>query len=185
MGWWGSLIHFLKVKNLCVHQLCEPWGKGIYLVLLHRFPGAKSWPSQCPGWSFELTQEPLLHDSCWFNVIFLQWDVPEPRVYPCMQNIPLSCKSSAFLWNSLGTTLHRVTEPDPTNTPKLEAQEQLESWSSPNGSVARRTKQNFAGNGCGSGQVLLHQMTLNSLLKTVLFLLSSDVSGLKDLVLKS
>lgn len=155
-SWWGSLINLLKVKNLCVHQLCEPRGKGIYLVLLHRFSGVKSWPSHCPEWSFELTQESLLHNCCQFNVVFFAVGYIRPGVYPCMQNIPLSCESSAFLWNLLHTTLHQVTKPDPANTPKFEAQEQFKYWLSTNGSVARRTKQNFAGNGWGSDQFLLH-----------------------------
>lgn len=59
-------------------------------------------------------------------------------------------------------------------------------WLSPNGSEAR-TKQSFAGNGCGSGQFLLHLMTLNSLLKMYSFcdalMLERDLE--KGFVLKS
>lgn len=156
MGWW-RLMNFLKFKNLFVNH----GEKGFTLCSFTDFQVLD------PGLPTALDRGEIIAQSLRvFNGIFFAGGCT--GVYPCMQNIPLSCKSSAFLRNSLHTTLHYVTKPDPTHTPNTGAREQFKYWLSPNGSEAR-TKQNFAGNGCGSHQVLLPQVTLNSLLKMCSF----------------
>lgn len=159
----ASLISWsLKIS---VHQLWEPWGKGIYLVLLHRFPGVESRPLHSSGWSFELTKESLLLNPCSFNVIFF--------AVGCIGAGCLSVHAKySFVLQELCVSLelaaHHLALCDRTwsRTPsQSEAQEQFKYRLSPNRSEATRTKQNFAGNGCGRDQVLPPQVTLNSLLK--------------------
>lgn len=136
-------------------------------MLLHRFPGVKSRPSHRPGWSLELTQESLLHNPCQFNAIFF--------AVGCIGAACLSVHAKySFVLQELCISLELAAQHlalcDQTwshkHSPSLK---QFKYWLSPNGSEARRTKQSFAGNGCGRDRFLLRQMTLNSLLKMYYF----------------
>lgn len=133
---------------------------------------------------------------------FFQYDVSKHCVYTCMQNIPLYCKSFTFLCNLLHANLYYVTKPDPTNTPEFRHRSRPVHFSGTcyvslsidylRKAAGQEQRSRFSlemGVGVTSFALpsVLSHMTLLKIMtvKKLVFLLSSEFSILKVLVLKT
>lgn len=122
MGWWGSLMNFLKVKNLCPSAVWTMWKRDLFS--LRSFtdfqvlnPGL---PSALDG---VLNWHRRVYCTIPASLTWVFFGFFCRRMYLSRLFI-LACKIFLCLARALEllhSSLHYVTKPDPTNTPKAEA----------------------------------------------------------------